>query len=324
MVEKFNIFSSDIAQSAKLNSKHQQRAFSFFTTMGKTADLSGGLSLTVSTRRVRLRSAERADCSQSSVSKNINGKATERKSVVGKGAQQKWITADFGQEKQIPRCGRDSQAADWGWSQSIQSHHDRHVQETGYKCLKSCCKITPKRPTTSEASYLSRERTGPLLSGPKSSFHMNVHFHRIHRIKVAWSPVWSFHSQWWFEWHASAGVCPLCGIQNQCSHLPGDFGELHASSCWRAFQRCRSCLPVGPGISSHCQNHTLQGNTGLPTQQIWTLLWRVVKRSVGEFQTDCLHVMLRRYSISSTESHNQVMTEHTFQSLDISEIINPF
>ncbi len=59
---------------------------------------------------------------------------------------------------------------------------------------------------------LKRKRTGLLLSGPKSSFQMKVHVAynleikvpesggRVerHRIHVAWSPVWSFHSQWWF------------------------------------------------------------------------------------------------------------------------------
>ncbi len=60
---------------------------------------------------------------------------------------------------------------------------------------------------------LRRKRTELLLSGPKSSFQMKVHFAfhleikvpesggkvERHRIHVAWSPVWSFHSQWWFE-----------------------------------------------------------------------------------------------------------------------------
>ncbi len=59
---------------------------------------------------------------------------------------------------------------------------------------------------------LKRTRTGLLLSGPKSSFQMKVHYAfnleikvpesggRVerHRIHVAWSPLWSFHSQWWF------------------------------------------------------------------------------------------------------------------------------
>ncbi len=57
---------------------------------------------------------------------------------------------------------------------------------------------------------LKRKITG--LSGPKSSFQIKVHFafhleikvpesggrEEKHRIHVAWSPVWSFHSQWWF------------------------------------------------------------------------------------------------------------------------------
>ncbi len=59
---------------------------------------------------------------------------------------------------------------------------------------------------------LKRTRTGLLLSGSKSSFQKKVHFSfnleikvpesggrmERHRIHVAWSPVWSFHSQWWF------------------------------------------------------------------------------------------------------------------------------
>ncbi len=59
---------------------------------------------------------------------------------------------------------------------------------------------------------LKRKITGLLLRGPKSTFQMkvNVAFHleikvpesgggvERHRIHVAWSPVWSFHSQWWF------------------------------------------------------------------------------------------------------------------------------
>ncbi len=60
---------------------------------------------------------------------------------------------------------------------------------------------------------LRRKRTGVFLSGPKSSFQMKVHFAfhleiRVpesggrmerHEIHVAWSPVWRFHSHWWFE-----------------------------------------------------------------------------------------------------------------------------
>ncbi len=55
-----------------------------------------------------------------------------------------------------------------------------------------------------------RKRTELSLGGPKSSFQIKVHFafhleisesgrrEERHRIHVVWSPVWSFHSQWWF------------------------------------------------------------------------------------------------------------------------------
>ncbi len=68
------------------------------------------------------------------------------------------------------------------------------------------------------------EAPGLLLSGQKSSFQMKVNlvFHleirvpesggRVerHRIHVAWSPVWSFHSQWWFGLPCHLLVLVLC------------------------------------------------------------------------------------------------------------------
>ncbi len=83
----------------------------------------------------------------------------------------------------------------------------RHLQEKGYQA-------TSETETSSEALLpgLRRKITGLFLSGPKSSFQMKVNCAfdleikvpesggRVerHRIHVAWSPVWSFHSQWWF------------------------------------------------------------------------------------------------------------------------------
>ncbi len=77
----------------------------------------------------------------------------------------------------------------------------RHLQEKGNRNI-----------IRSVLPGLRRKRTGLLLSGPKSSFQMKVNFAfnleikvpesggkgERHRIHVAWSPVWSFHSQWWF------------------------------------------------------------------------------------------------------------------------------
>ncbi len=74
---------------------------------------------------------------------------------------------------------------------------------------------------------LRRRRTGLLPSGPKSSFQMRASFvfhletkvlesgGRVEKLiaQVAWSPVLSFHSLWWFSAMSSAGVGPLCFLK---------------------------------------------------------------------------------------------------------------
>ncbi len=73
---------------------------------------------------------------------------------------------------------------------------------------------------------LRRRRTGLLPSGPKSSFQMRASFvfhletkvlesgGRVEKLiaQVAWSPVLSFHSLWWFG-VSSSGVGPLCFLK---------------------------------------------------------------------------------------------------------------
>ncbi len=117
---------------------------------------------------------------------------------------------------------------------------------------------------------LKRKRTGLLLSGPKSSFQIKVNLafnlelkvpesgERVerHRIQVAESPVWSFHSQWWFglPWHLLVLVhCVFWSSQS--THLPGNFRALHASICWQALWRCWFPFPAGICTSSHCQRY---------------------------------------------------------------------
>ncbi len=109
---------------------------------------------------------------------------------------------------------------DWGWGQVIKSHH------------------TPMfiwLQLSSEVSYrgLRRRRTGLLPSGPKSSFQMRASFvfhletkvlesaEKVEKLiaQVAWSPVLSFHSLWWFEMQwSSAGVGPLCFLKPTSLH----------------------------------------------------------------------------------------------------------
>ncbi len=118
--------------------------------------------------------------------------------------QQGWLQAwEYCQAKLIQTLVRASQGVDWSWSQCIESHH---AQTSSGKGLPS--HFWTRDNVRSVLPGLWRKRTGLLLSGPKSSFQMKVNFHfkvpesggRVerHRIHVAWRPVWSFHSQWWF------------------------------------------------------------------------------------------------------------------------------
>ncbi len=122
--------------------------------------------------------------------------------------QQGWPQAwEYSQAKLIQTLGRASQGVDWSWSQCIKSHH---TQTSSGKGLPS--HFWTRDNVRNILPGLWRKITGLLLSGPKSSFQMKVNFAfhleikvpesggRVerHRIHVAWSPVWSFHSQWWF------------------------------------------------------------------------------------------------------------------------------
>ncbi len=127
--------------------------------------------------------------------------------------QQGWPQAwEYSQAKLIQTLGRASQGVDWSWSQCIKSHHAKTSSGKGLPSH-----FWTRDNVRSILPGLWRKRTGLLLSGPKSSFQMKVNFAfhleikvsesggRVerHRIHVAWSPVWSFHSQWWFglPWH---------------------------------------------------------------------------------------------------------------------------
>ncbi len=122
--------------------------------------------------------------------------------------QQGWPQAwEYSQAKLIQTLGRASQGVDCSWSQCIKSHH---AQTSSGKGLPS--HFWTRDNVRSILTGLWRKITALLLSGPKSSFQMKVNFAfhleikvpesggRVerHRIHVAWSPVWSFHSQWWF------------------------------------------------------------------------------------------------------------------------------
>ncbi len=179
---------------------------------------------------------ERCGCSRSAVSKHIKCKVDWKEEIGSEKVhkQQEWHQAwEYCQAKLIQTLGRSSQWVNWSWSQCIKSHH---AQTSSGKGLPSHF----WNKTLSEAlTWAKEKKTGLLLSGPKSSFR-EINFIYLksssrvwgrverHRIHVAWSPVWSFHSQWWFELPCHLLVLVHCV---QRSHLPGSFRALLASFC---------------------------------------------------------------------------------------------
>ncbi len=120
----------------------------------------------------------------------------------------------------------------------------RHLQEKSYR-------TTSETETSSEASYLGYgEKELDCCSVSKALFPDESKFCisfvnqglRVWRKRgetqnpCSWSPVWSFHSQWWFGLLSSAGVGPLCFLKSTVNHhLPGNIRALHASFCWQVY-----------------------------------------------------------------------------------------
>ncbi len=139
--------------------------------------------------------------------------------------------------------GRASQGVDWSWSQCFKSHH---TQTSSGKGLPS--HFWNRNNIRSILSGLRRKRAGLLLSGPKSSLQIKVHFAFHLEIKV-WrksgeaqnpsclkSRVKFPKSEMIWDAVASAGVGPLCPKSMQpstrrfwstlCFHLLISFMEM--------------------------------------------------------------------------------------------------
>ncbi len=120
------------------------------------------------------------------------------------------------QAKSIQEFGWTSQGMDWGWGQGIESTTHRRVEEL--------YSYHQRRLT-----WAKRRRTGLLPSGPKSSFQMRASFAfhletkvlesggRVEKLvaQVAWSPVLSFHSLWWFGCNVICWCWSIVFFENQ-------------------------------------------------------------------------------------------------------------
>ncbi len=191
-----------------------------YTIMGKTADLTVVQKTIIDTLHKEGKPqtfiAKEAGCSQSAVSKHVNRKLSGRKKCGRKDAQP-----------------IDRTTALWGLSSKIDSRiwvnftrnglrlGSRHQEPPHTDVSRNLATVVvflllSHSWTTDNVRGvlpgLMRRRTGLLPSGPKSSFQMRASFvfhletkvlesgGRVEKLiaQVAWSPVLSFHSLWWF------------------------------------------------------------------------------------------------------------------------------
>ncbi len=189
-----------------------------YTIMGKTADLTVVQKAIIDTLHKEGKPqtfiAKEAGCSQSAVSKHVNRKLSGRKKcgrkrcTTSRGEPQPYEDC---QAKSIQEFGWTSQGMDWGWGQGI-TH--RRVKEFGYSCCiplvkpllnhrqrqrrltwakekkkLDCCPVVKVLFSDESKFYISFGNQGPRDSR-----------RRVEKLiaQVAWSPVLSFHSLWWF------------------------------------------------------------------------------------------------------------------------------
>lgn len=166
------------------------------TIMGKTADWSA----TLSTRRISYRRSLLKALAVCSVvyQSTFMESWLEGKNVAGE-ARATGMTVVW---RRLSNKG-----VGWGWSQCIKSHHAQKSSGNGLQLLNSWCDGWIRHNIRDVLPSESRKRTGPLLSGLKSFFQIRVNVafsleiktpqsgRRVERYRIAWSPVWGFHSQ---------------------------------------------------------------------------------------------------------------------------------
>ncbi len=179
-----------------------------YTNMAKTADLTVVQKTIIDTLHKEGKPqtfiAKEAGCSQSAVSKHVNRKLSGRKKCGRK------RSTTNRENRSIMRIVKQNRFKNLGelhkeWTETgvkaPRATTHRRVKEFGYSCHQ-------RRLTWAK----EKNWTGLLPSGPKSSFQMRTSFvfnletkvlesgGRVEKLKaqVAWSPVLSFHSLWWF------------------------------------------------------------------------------------------------------------------------------
>ncbi len=177
-----------------------------YTIMGKTADLTVVQKTIIDTLHKEGKPqtfiTKDAGCSQSAVSKRVNRKLSGRKKC-----ERKRCTTNR-ENRSLMRIVKQNRFKNLGelhkeWLAGVKASRAPHTDVSMNLATVVVRGILPG---------LRRRRTGLLPSGPKSSFQMRTSFvfhletkvlesgGRVEKLiaQVAWSPVLSFHSLWWF------------------------------------------------------------------------------------------------------------------------------
>ncbi len=175
------------------------------TIMGKTADLTDVQKTIIDNlnREEKPQTFIEAGCSQSAVSKHVNRKLSGRKKC-----GRKRCTTNR-ENRSVMRIVKQNRFNNLGelhkeWTEAgVKASRAPHTDVSRNLATVVIRDVLPG---------LRRRRTGLLPSGPKSSFQMRASFvfhletkvlesgGRLEKLvaQVAWSPVFSFHSLWWF------------------------------------------------------------------------------------------------------------------------------
>ncbi len=182
-----------------------------------------------------------------------------------------WVEGKSAEEKDAQPTERT--AALWGLSSKIDSRIWVNFTRNGLR-LRSRHQeplhtdVSRNLATVVVLPELRRRRTGLLPSGPKSSFQMRESFvfhletkvlesgGRVEKLRaqVAWSPVLSFHSLWWFGVQCHLLVLVHCVFlkTNVTAHIYQEMlGHFMLSSADQLFKD----PPAGFGTCPHCQKH---------------------------------------------------------------------
>ncbi len=180
------------------------------TIMGNTADLAMVQKTNIDTLHKESKSqrviTERGGCSRSAVSKYIKYKVDWKEEFGSENMHKKqgWPQAwEYCQAKLIQTLGRASQGVNWRWSHQESPRSDIFRKRATKPLLKQ--KHHQKYLTWAKEKKNWTAEWSKVLFSDESTFSFPLEIKvpesggRVERNRkhVAWSPVWSFHSQWW-------------------------------------------------------------------------------------------------------------------------------